>query len=110
MEDAKSDECHGDTVAKLLFRPTRSSAIVEVLVTQSQLLGRSVQTIPRVAINPIIAKDSLVFQIVKQGRLDEFRTMLAEGKTSVRVHDDDGNGLLYVSYSIHETNIDPLLM
>ncbi|KAJ4307425.1 hypothetical protein N0V84_012746 [Fusarium piperis] len=85
----------GDVVAGLLFRPTNHEITIHVSVTQGQLFDHYVQSIPRISINPIIPRSSPVFDIVKQGRIDEFRVMLAKGKTNVRVQDERGTGLLH---------------
>jgi hypothetical protein len=53
--------------------------------------------IPRLSINNIIPADSLVFTLVKRGRMAEFQELLMSGKASLRDHDEYGTSLLFVS-------------
>ncbi|KAM6527667.1 hypothetical protein FALCPG4_008717 [Fusarium falciforme] len=76
------EQSHGDVVAGLSFRPTNHALTIHISVTQGQLFDHCVQSIPRSSINPIIPRGSPVFDIVRQGRIHEFRVMLAEGKTN----------------------------
>ncbi|KAI8668636.1 Helo-like-N domain-containing protein [Fusarium keratoplasticum] len=76
------EQPHGDVVAGLSFRPTNHALTIHISVTQGQLFDHCVQSIPRISINPIIPRGSPVFDIVRQGRIHEFRVMLAEGKTN----------------------------
>ncbi|KAI9148245.1 Dehydrogenase orsE [Paramyrothecium foliicola] len=57
--------------------------------------GNSVFPISHLAINQLIPNDSKVFQVVSEGRLDELRTMLQNGETSLRYFDEGGASLLF---------------
>jgi hypothetical protein len=81
----------------MLFRPTKQSSVIVVSVSQGQLFDKSIQSIPRISINPVRPSGSLVFQVVEEGRVDSFRAMLADGQASVRDRDEDGKSLLHVS-------------
>ncbi|POR38554.1 hypothetical protein TPAR_01252 [Tolypocladium paradoxum] len=86
---------HGDVMANLMFRPSDSSWMFTVSVSQGQLFDRSTQSIPRISVSPILPNDSLVFRLVQEGRLDDFRILLDEGKASLRDHDEQGMPLLH---------------
>jgi hypothetical protein len=53
-------------------------------------------SIPRLEVNRILSRDSLVFDLIRWGELDEFQELL-RGEASLRDHDEDGNSLLFVS-------------
>lgn len=53
--------------------------------------------IPYFQANYIRPRDSLVFQLVEEGRLSELTTLLREGKASLRDHDELGRPLFWVS-------------
>lgn len=85
-----------DVVARFSFRQKNNAFTFSVSMTQSELFNHCLQSIPEMCFNPTLRNSSPVFRIVRQGRIDELRTMLADGTISVRVHDEDGRGLLYV--------------
>ncbi|KAM5354570.1 hypothetical protein ACJ41O_001217 [Fusarium nematophilum] len=86
---------HRDVVANITFRPSGSPWMFAVSVSQGQLFDRSIQSIPRISICPILPNDSLVFRLVQQGQLDDFRILLNQGKASLRDHDEQGMPLLH---------------
>jgi len=53
--------------------------------------------VPRLSINPILPKDSLIFKLVGEGKLAEFKSLLEAGEASLRDHDETGQSLLHVS-------------
>lgn len=71
-----------------------------VSVSQGQLFDRSIQSIPRISVSPIRPNDSLVFRLVQEGRLDDFRILLGQGKASLRDHDEQGMPLLHVRFAL----------
>lgn len=54
-------------------------------------------SISYLAINPILPLGSKVFQLVKEGRLQELREMIQNGEASLRDCDEEGSSLLFVS-------------
>ena len=86
-----------DVVANIVFRPSNSPWMFSVSLSQGQLFDRSIQSIPRISVCRIIPNDSPVFDLVKRGLLDDFRSLLQEGKASLRDHDEQGMPLLHVS-------------
>ncbi|KAM6530371.1 hypothetical protein FALCPG4_008498 [Fusarium falciforme] len=86
---------HRDVVANIMFRPSASPWMFSVSVSQGQLFDRSIQSIPRISVCPIIANGSPVFRLVQEGKLREFRILLDEGKASLRDHDEQGMPLLH---------------
>ncbi|KAK4164342.1 hypothetical protein QBC43DRAFT_288937 [Cladorrhinum sp. PSN259] len=63
-------------------------------IVQQVLLTGTFNLIPILQINPILPRDSLVFEHIRQGRTDEFLEMINHGKASLRDHDEWGNSLL----------------
>ena len=53
--------------------------------------------IPHLSVHNVLPMDSPVFEIVRQGRLEEFQALLQEGKASLRDQDEHGASLLLVS-------------
>lgn len=53
-------------------------------------------SIPILCVNNVLPAGSLVFSIVKEGRLEEFMTLLRDGGASIRDHDEYGASLLHV--------------
>ncbi|EEU38837.1 uncharacterized protein NECHADRAFT_83143 [Fusarium vanettenii 77-13-4] len=86
---------HRDVVANIMFRPSQSPWMFSVSVSQGQLFDRSIQSIPRISVCPIIPNGSPVFRLVQEGKLREFRVLLDEGKASLRDHDEQGMPLLH---------------
>ncbi|KAH6886950.1 hypothetical protein B0T10DRAFT_490532 [Thelonectria olida] len=84
-----------DVVANIMFRPSTSPWMFAVSVSQGQLFDRSMQSIPRISICPILPNDSPVFRLVQGGQLDELRILLDERKASLRDHDEQGMPLLH---------------
>ncbi|KAI1060950.1 hypothetical protein LB507_010146 [Fusarium sp. FIESC RH6] len=84
-----------DVVANIVFRPSNSPWMFSVSLSQGQLFDPSIQSIPRISVCRIIPNDSPVFDLVKRGLLDDFRSLLQEGKASLRDHDEQGMPLLH---------------
>ncbi|KAF4340085.1 hypothetical protein FBEOM_5945 [Fusarium beomiforme] len=84
-----------DVVANIVFRPSKSSWLFSVSLSQGQLFDRSIQSIPRISVCRIVPNDSLVFTLVKQGSLKELMDLLHKGKASLRDHDEQGMPLLH---------------
>lgn len=61
-EDART---HRDVVANIRFRPSDSPWMFSVLVSQGQLYDRSIQSILRISVCPIIPNESPVFRLVQ---------------------------------------------
>ncbi|KAK6074327.1 ankyrin repeat protein [Seiridium cupressi] len=59
--------------------------------------------IPRIHVNRIVPRDSLVFKLVLDGALDELRELLTQGEASIRDHDEDGRSLL--NYSTRQPEV-----
>jgi hypothetical protein len=68
--------------------------MLTVYISQSQTLWGIPSTIPRLYVNNILPNDSLGFQVVATGRVEDLVTLVAAGKASLRGHDTKGNSLL----------------
>ncbi|KAF4445332.1 hypothetical protein F53441_10881 [Fusarium austroafricanum] len=84
-----------DVVANIVFRPSKSPWMFSVSLSQGQLFDRSIQSIPRISVCRIIADNSPVFTLVKNGQLKELKMLLQEGKATLRDHDEQGMSLLH---------------
>ena len=68
---------------------------------QQEISRCSVYSISRLCVNRVLPADSYVFDVVREGQLDELKRMLREGEASIRDHDEYGASLLFVSTLIH---------
>jgi len=64
-----------------------------------EVMGFPIDCTSRLDINRIIPSESIVFHLVREGRLQELREMLQRGEASLRDHDEYGASLLFVSNS-----------
>lgn len=110
--DQKDDDTIEDFIAKVTYFPgdrkrtgkrtgnrtaTRTGSMFTATVRQQTLRHGGFFSIPRLQANFVLPSDSLVFQLVQEGRLAEFEALLRQGKASLRDHDELGNSLLAVS-------------
>ena len=88
-----------DFVANIVFKPKTCQTMFTVSVNQAQVFcgSFSVSSIPKLFFNNILPHDSLVFQLAAKGRVEDLKSLIAEGKASLRDHDPDGHSLLHVS-------------
>ncbi len=95
-EDGDSIE---DFIAKLTYLPRKStgtSSMFMATVEQRMVRNGFSCSIPRLQANLVLPRGSLVFQLVREGRLPEFEALLRDGRASLRDHDSLGNSLLAV--------------
>jgi hypothetical protein len=87
-----------DFIAKVTYFPgSRNGSMLKATITQRTARDRYSSSIPQLQVNLVLPRNSLVFQLVREGRLAEFKALLRDGKASLRDHDDLGNSLLAVS-------------
>lgn len=104
--DEDQSTCHEDLIVDLLFRPRRSRLTVAASIYRGQLDDGSFASIPRLSINVTVPEDSEIFAHLWNGRLDEVKRLLADGKASLRDHDEvQGWSVIYVrdTYSCSST-------
>lgn len=91
-----------DFVAKITFSPHKSASGRMFTVTTSQGVrwNGSFSPIPRLDVNRVLPDDSLVFRLVREGRLRALQNLLREGKASLKDHDELGNSLIIVSVGV----------
>ncbi|CAG9989207.1 unnamed protein product [Clonostachys byssicola] len=86
----------GFTTSRLTFLPkVRDGMMFSAIIQQQTSHTGSFSPIPFFQANYIRPRDSLVFQLIEEGRLSELITLLREGKASLRDHDDLGRPLLW---------------
>ncbi len=94
QQDADTIE---DLTVKVTCFPRNSTGrMFKATITQQTVRNGFFSSIPQLQVNLVLACDSLVFQLVREGRLAEFEALLWEGKASLRDHDERGNSLLAV--------------
>jgi len=88
-----------DFTATISFMPrnTRQKFMISASIQQGEFSTGSISVMPNLSANPILPVDSLIFTVVKQGRMEEFMQLLQEGRASVRDRDEHGTPLLHVS-------------
>ncbi|KAK9415363.1 hypothetical protein SUNI508_10553 [Seiridium unicorne] len=92
--------------ATLSFLPSANVShkrMLTISLQQIESLDAVSLRIPRIHVNRIIPQDSLVFELVEEGALDELRELLTKGEASIRDHDEDGRSLL--SYSTRQPEV-----
>lgn len=94
-DDNAPSEKKDDFIATMSFMPKRSTSN-KMFTLSVQSRGRT-SSIPRFSVNFIRPVGSPVFELVLEGRVEEFLQMLQSGTASVRDHDEYGASLLHVS-------------
>ena len=95
VEDEEKEEFSG-TITFLPLAKSGRTRMLQVSMRQDELMDVFLSTIPSLSVNRIIPSDSLVFNVVEEGRLMELRQLLGNGTASLRDHDEDGRSLLFV--------------
>ncbi len=102
-ETAREENADGieDFTAKLRYFPdSRTGSMFEATSKQRMVWNGTFSSIPRLQANRVLPNNSLVFQLVRAGRIADFEALLREGKASLRDHDEWGNSLLVVSTNL----------
>lgn len=98
QDEKPADYESKEFVGRLLFRPRESQSMIMVSVNRGHVLFDSYSNIlPRISVYHVLPSDSLVFQLAASGRVQELKSLVAEGKASLRDHDSEGLSLLHVS-------------
>ncbi|KAK1759805.1 hypothetical protein QBC47DRAFT_116439 [Echria macrotheca] len=86
-----------DFVANVTFVPFNYDRLhmVSACINQRGMFSGIRLQIPRLDVNRLLSSQSLVFTLVRQGRMEEFQALLASGKASLRDHDEVGAPLLF---------------
>ncbi|KAI9666158.1 MAG: hypothetical protein M1821_004093 [Bathelium mastoideum] len=82
-------------IAQLVFKPKNLRSMLTISVNQLQTLQGGFLSIPRLSVNNILPKDALVFKVAAGGQVEQLKSLLAEGKASLRDHDTNGWSLLH---------------
>lgn len=86
----------------LRFLPrSQSNAMFTVIVKQRRFSDGDWNFIPRLQVNNVLPAESLVFQLVRDGKLDDLKKLLVKREASLRDHDQFGNSLLVVRTHAH---------
>ncbi|KAF2114211.1 hypothetical protein BDV96DRAFT_600930 [Lophiotrema nucula] len=89
-------------IAKILFKPKTSQSMLTLSISQFQTLQGSVLSIPRLSINNVLQKGSVVFEVARSGRVEDLTRLVADGKACLRDHDTDGWSLLHNRLDVDE--------
>ncbi|KAL8354273.1 hypothetical protein RB601_003907 [Gaeumannomyces tritici] len=97
LRTAEGREGFVDCITKLTFLPHNSSEfkILVASTLQRHMPGGAILSISRLEVNRVLPASSEVFRVVKEGRLEDFKTMLYTGSASIRDHDEYGASLLF---------------
>ncbi|KAK6082095.1 ankyrin repeat protein [Seiridium cupressi] len=101
-----SDDELDEFSATLSFLPSANvphKRMLTISLQQIEYLDAVSLRIPRIHVNRIFPRDSLVFKLVLDGALDELRELLTQGEASIRDHDEDGRSLL--NYSTRQPEV-----
>ncbi|KAK0652665.1 hypothetical protein B0T16DRAFT_490474 [Cercophora newfieldiana] len=83
------------------FFPTNplSSLMIIASVHQEEVRGGTYCETPRLCVNRLLPSDSRVFNLVREGRLEELQAMVSRGEASLRDRDVQGMSLLHYATS-----------
>ena len=96
-EEEEDEEMEVTTSVSLVSRRREARHGVKISIRQTHGYGGVFLSIPHLLIHNVLPASAPVFSIVREGRLDEFKALLQEGKASLRDHDEYGGSLLFVS-------------
>lgn len=89
----------GELVVNVTYRPSDAPWMLTLSLSQGTLCDMGMYSIPNISIASIRPYNDKVFEVVKNGLIDELQRMLANGEASLRDHDEAGTPLLHVSRS-----------
>jgi hypothetical protein len=90
----------------LCFFPTSpmSSFMVIASVYQSEVRGGTFSDIPRLSVSRLLPTCSTVFQLARDGQVEELQSLILQKKASLSDRDINGHSLLHVSLHLfHES-------
>lgn len=70
--------------------------MLTVSISQAQILCGSFSSIPKLSVNNIRPRDSLVFELAARGSVEDLKLLFAGGKANVHDHDPNNWSLLHV--------------
>ena len=87
-----------EIMASVSLIPTlqQSTKMITIAETQYRVGQGTFISVPRLCVNNIRPASSPVFEVVAEGRMDEFLAMLRSGQASLSDHDEYGASLLMV--------------
>jgi len=93
-----------DFIATVTFVPFNYDRLhmIRAYIDQQSVFGGTRLQIPRLEINRTLPAESIVFATVKEGQIEELKSLLRDGKASLRDHDQSGAPLLFVGF--HNVN------
>ena len=91
-----------DYSMSLTFLPKEKRAhhMLMATISKSEILAGHVSSISHLQVNRVLPSDSLVFQLVENGKIKELCQLFQSGEASLRDHDENGSSLLFVSTAI----------
>jgi hypothetical protein len=83
-------------VGRVMFRPRAANFLIKITVDRGNVLCDSYETVlPSISVCNIVPDESLVFQFASKGELESLKKLVADGKASLRDHDENGRSLLH---------------
>ncbi|KAI8719634.1 hypothetical protein NCS52_00744600 [Fusarium sp. LHS14.1] len=97
--------CRTDWMMSVAFLPGKGQSRHMLLasLTRQELFTNSMTCISRLQINRVLPVGPLVFELVREGDLEELKEMLQDGEASLQDHDEYGASLLL--YSITQPKV-----
>ena len=89
------DNNEEEFTTQVMLKPKSSPTMVRL---QRDRLHGSLSEIPRLIINNILPRDSVVFQVADRGTVEDLLALLDQGKASLHDHDVNSQSLLHVSF------------
>ena len=91
-----------DYSMSLTFLPNekRTHHMLMATIRKSEILAGHVSSISHLQVNRVLPSNSVVFQLVKKGKIQELCQLFYSGEASLRDHDETGSSLLFVSTEI----------
>ena len=95
--DGSSDAHTHDFTAKLVVELSTKKSRLVISVNQAQFAAGSFLSIPRLAVHNAVSKYSPIFQLARQGEVEDILDLVGNGQASFHDRDEEGRSVLHVS-------------
>ncbi len=87
----------GDFAAKVIVQLATKRSRLVISVNRAQLVAGSFLSIPRLAVHNVVPTDSPIFELAKEGKIQDILELVGSGRASLHDRDEMGRSLLHVS-------------
>lgn len=102
--NGSSDGSTWDFTAKLVVELAAKKSRLVISVNQAQFAAGSFLSIPRLAVHNVVSRYSPIFQLARQGKVEDILDLVGNGQASFHDRDEEGWSLLHVS-SVGHTHL-----